>query len=85
MTEEQRVLLNRVRVCDFVLLEAGEFLDTHPDDPAALAYFKKYNEMSQEATKEYTSKFGPLTKRDYNGGPRWDWVDGPWPWEKEGN
>ena len=83
MTAEQKVLLNRIQVCDFVLLETGHFLDTHPDNADAIAYFTKYNEMAKQATMEYTSKYGPLTRAEFNGGPRWNWVDGPWPWETE--
>lgn len=85
MTEDQKVLANRLKVCDFVLLETGLFLDTHPDNQDALAYFKKYNEMYTQARNEYIQKYGPIMQTDYTGGDRWNWVDGPWPWEQEGN
>lgn len=83
MTAEQKVLLHRIQVCNFVLLETSEFLDTHPANQEAIAYFNKYNEMLKESTQEYAAKYGPLAKSDFTGTERWTWVDGPWPWEME--
>ncbi|MCL2857194.1 MAG: spore coat protein CotJB [Oscillospiraceae bacterium] len=80
---EREVLLKRVQVCDFALNDTALFLDTHPEDAAALAYYKKYLEMRAAAASEFESRFGPLTKGAYDGGPRWKWVDGPWPWQME--
>lgn len=82
MNDRER-LLKRVQVCDFALNDAALFLDTHPDDQDALAFYKKHLEMREAAAKEFTDKFGPLTKADHDGGSRWTWVDGPWPWQNE--
>ena len=81
--DERQVLMNRIRVCDFVLVETAEFFDTHPDNADALAYHQKYSQLAKEAKTEYVRKFGPLEHRDFSGGNHWNWVDGPWPWEKE--
>lgn len=80
---EREVLLKRVQVCDFALNDAALFLDTHPTDKDALNFYQKHKEMRKAAAKEYTSKYGPITKSDYDGGDRWTWVDGPWPWQNE--
>jgi len=80
---EREVLLKRVQVCDFALNDAALFLDTHPEDAAALAYYKKYLDMRTDIVSNFESRFGPLTKGAYDGGPRWKWVDGPWPWQIE--
>lgn len=80
---EREILLKRVQVCDFALNDAALFLDTHPDDQEALRFYKKYLDMRKEASKAFTSKYGPLTKPDYDGGSRWVWVDEPWPWQNE--
>ena len=80
---EREILLKRVQICDFALLDAALFLDTHPDDADALAYYKKYLDMRRATVDHYQSQFGPLTKDAYDGGPRWTWVDGPWPWQME--
>ncbi len=83
MTNEQKVLSNRLKVSGFILLEVGLYLDTHPTDQDALAYYKKYNDIYNQTKKEYIEKYGPIMQTDYNGGDRWDWVDGPWPWEHQ--
>ena len=80
---EREVLLKRVQVCDFALNDAALYLDTHPEDSAALAYYKKYLDMRTGAVREFESRFGPLTHGGYDGGPRWNWVDGPWPWQTQ--
>mgnify|MGYP002412878337 CR=1 FL=1 len=77
------MLLKRVQVCDFALVDAALYLDTHPEDKMALDFFKKYAELRKAAADAYVSKFGPLVWSDYNGGDRWNWVDGPWPWQNE--
>ncbi len=80
----RQMLLKRVQVCDFVLLETNEFLDTHPDNAEALRYFKKYQDMRKDAVKEYEEKYGPLTAAGYCGYTnRFTYVDNPWPWEVE--
>ena len=85
MTNEQRVLLNRIKVCDFVMVETGMFLDTHPTDKEALAFYQKHNDLYKTAKAEYILNYGPLMATDYDGGERWNWIDSPWPWEKEAN
>lgn len=82
---DRKTLLHRIQVCDFALNEAGLFLDTHPNDKAALEYYSRYLQMSKDARDEYVKKFGPITTRDYNGEASWKWVDDPWPWEREDN
>ena len=75
MEDNREMLLKRVQICDFILVETNEYLDTHPNDQAALDYFKKYNEMRRTAAKEFTEKYGPLNMWDFEGGNRWNWVD----------
>jgi len=79
---EREKLLKRLQVCDFVLNETALFLNTHPDDKAALEYYKKYMEMERESRAEYVKKYGPVSRTEYDGGPRWNWIDNPWPWEE---
>lgn len=81
MNERQK-LLNRVQICGFVLDDVRLYLDFHPCDQAALDYYKKYIEMKEQATKEYTSKFGPLMANDNVYTDKWTWVEEPWPWER---
>ena len=79
----RELLLKRVQTCNFALVEANLFLDTHPRDRAALEYFHKHREMLKQATKEFTEKYGPLKTEDYNGESSWEWISDPWPWENK--
>lgn len=79
--DDRKVLLNRVRICDFVLQEIALFLDNNPDHKEALECYKKYLDMGREARDMYVKKYGPLSQTDFDGGTRWNWIDSPWPWE----
>lgn len=81
--DEQNALLARIMVADFVLLETGLFLDTHPDNEDALAYYREYLTMRKEAAMQYAEKYGMLTPMDLSGTGSWQWVKGPWPWDIE--
>ena len=80
---DQNKLLGRVRALDFAVIEAGLFLDTHPTDRRALAYFNEKRNSREAAYQEYVDTYGPLTLFDAGGADSWNWVDAPWPWEME--
>ncbi len=85
MTESDRqAMLRRVQIACFATLDANLYLDAHPDDAAALAYFKKYRDLTRETTAAYEKKYGPLSVMASDGSP-WPWVNNPWPWELEAN
>lgn len=74
-------LLRRVQELSFALDEAALFLDTHPQNPAALDYFYRRREELKKAVDAYEGTIGPLTNRTVEG-ERWSWLDGPWPWQR---
>ena len=79
---DREKLLKRLQICDFVLAECNEFLDTHTNNREALAYFKKYQKLREEALREFQDRFGPVTAVNYDGyKDRFTYVDNPWPWE----
>ena len=80
---EQKKLLSRIATCDFILTETALFLDTHPDCSEALDFYKKHLEMRRKAAEKYAEKFGMLRHEDYIGQNKWQWTEGPWPWEFE--
>ena len=65
----------------FALVDAGLFLDTHPQDQSALHYFDRMNQAHQQAVQAYERSFGPLTNTGSGNASNWNWVNGPWPWE----
>ena len=81
MTQREQMLM-MVQACEFALVEVGLFLNTHPEDQTALAYFKQYRELKHRAESEYTRMYGPITKDHMdNDLSTWRWIDNPWPWE----
>ncbi|MCL2056763.1 MAG: spore coat protein CotJB [Oscillospiraceae bacterium] len=76
-------LMHSMQMYGFALNDAALFLNINPDDASALDYYRKTAALLDAANKEYAQKYGPTTRGDYDGGPRWKWADGPWPWELE--
>ena len=76
--------LGELMALDFVYHEMHLYLDTHPEDENALAYFRRYREVYDRAAAAYTAAVGPLTALQ-NEGDRWKWADGPCPWERAAN
>ena len=74
---------NYINEVSFAAYDALLFLDTHPDDADALAYFRKYSRMRNAALKEYERLYGPLTLDTASDSIRdsFVWNQQPWPWE----
>ncbi len=76
-------LLRNVQATSFAVDEAKLYLDTHPYDKKAQAYFDKYNNARQRAVQAFEELYGPLLVDDIdavrNG---WQWIDPPMPWEE---
>ncbi len=85
MISDKQKLMRKLQIADFALSEATLFLDTHPTDEYALAYFHKQREAYDTLYREYTENFGPLCSLHNCSKTRWEWADGPWPWEYEAN
>lgn len=75
-------LLHQLQSYDFALQEAALFLNSHPNDQQALAYYNDIQACSQELTRQYEKQYGPLTNKT-NSGSEWDYIHGKWPWEGE--
>lgn len=83
---ERETLLNRVRMYDFAMVDVIEYLDGHPTNAAALAYYAKMRTAYDQAAAEYEDQFGPLTAREVDTrAGSWSWIDDPWPWEGADN
>ena len=75
-------LLKKLQALEFAVIEAALFLDSHPTDAKALDYYNKMIAELNVVKNQYVDAYGPLTIKE-NTGNRWQWVDGPWPWEME--
>lgn len=78
----QKQLMNWIDQISFVLDDTLLYLDTHPHDQEALAYFQHFHKMRKEAIEEYGRKYSPLTLDSITSSQdKWEWVYGKWPWE----
>lgn len=82
---EREELLNRVRMYDFALVDVTLYLDGHPEDKNALAYYQKNRKLLDEAKAAYEARFGPLSRKTSTNETKWDWISDPWPWEGADN
>lgn len=75
--------ISELQALDFVVLELGLYLDTHPADQEAFGLFRKYETLAKEARARYEANYGPLTQRATANSDNYTWVLGPWPWENQ--
>ena len=69
-----------LQALDFVVLELGTYLDTHPEDEEAFALFKQYVAMAKAARDSYEKENGPLTRKASANDQRYTWLKDTWPW-----
>lgn len=74
-------LMNQVYQTGFAVDDILLYLDTHPCDPAALAYYQQVQALYQNAVQAYESQYGPLFMTNVDDRNYWTWINEPWPWE----
>lgn len=79
----QSQLFDLINKVSFAVNDIQLFLDSHPNDSEALAYFHEHSELRNAALKEYSHRFGPLTidTINDNSSTHWEWIHQKWPWE----
>ncbi len=81
--EDRKMIKKELAQLSFALDDLRLFLDTHPDCLEAL---KNYNELRcrrDEVIKKYEACIGPVNFYNAGGTTAWNWVQQPWPWERE--
>ncbi len=75
-------LLHAISCVSFAMDDLRLFLDTHPDNKEAIAYFNEMQHKRQHLLQDYTEQFGGLTSYCPNENAcAWMWNDCPMPWE----
>lgn len=80
-TELADTPLNQLRALEFVLLELGLYLDTHPHDEEAFSLFQTYTALEKAARDKYVEEHGPLLPTCAANDTHFTWINGPWPWD----
>ena len=78
----QAELLTYIDALSFAMVDLGLFLDVNPNSQDAIKLFNQYREEKEKLTKDYESKYGPITldSDSLNSYP-WSWNNMPWPWD----
>lgn len=84
---DREALLNRLTALDFMAVDLGLYLNTHPDDRNAIGEYNKIIEAADLVRVKYEQAYGPLCSfRSLCQNPdKWIWNDNPWPWERSFN
>ena len=82
---ERMMMKRRIDALDFAILETELFLDTHPHDRRAMQMLCEYRRRRQDEIARYESRFGDyiVTTDDVNPSDHWEWINSPWPWERQ--
>ena len=80
-TPDRKKLLKELMEYDFTLQELILFLDTHPNDCAALDMYHDIQAKCEQAKARYEQYFGALCSSKVKDTDQWTWTRGPWPWE----
>ncbi len=85
MSENAEIILRRrISAMKFACWELHLFLDTHPNNCEAARRLEEYRQRLARTVKEFEDNYGPLGESSKDTS-RWEWINGPWPWEKEAN
>ena len=79
---QQEELLYEISMLSFICVELNLYLDTHVHDQEAIQYFQYYNRLYQQAKREYSIKYGPLTVSDSDipgASKHWTWATTEFP------
>ena len=75
------MLLRDVQEKSFLAHDIMLYLDTHPDDKAAFAAYKRALNDRHEAVRLYEQRVRALQADGQRRRTDFDWVDGDYPWQ----
>jgi len=77
-------LKRKIYEYDFAIHELVLYLDSHPTCPKGINLLKEYKEMRTKLVMQFEEMYGPyiLTAQDAPLNGCFEWLKGPWPWEK---
>jgi spore coat protein JB len=76
-------LYARLQRLDFAIVELALYLDSYPDNVAALDYYHKLIAERETVAKAYAQGCGPMTIMDNKSPAKWEWGQTPWPWQND--
>ncbi len=82
---KQCELMRKIQKYDFALYDLMLYLDTHPHCQEALQLYDQYRKKRKNAVDAYVKEFGSIKALQSSTNKKWDWGEGPYPWEREAN
>lgn len=80
-------LLKKLSELDFIAVDLGLFLNTHPDHSEAIQTYDQVITAADAVRMKYEESYGPLCSfRSYAADTNhWAWMHDPWPWQNDFN
>ncbi|MCC8161167.1 MAG: spore coat protein CotJB [Oscillospiraceae bacterium] len=77
--------LKQIQCYNFAAYDMLLYLDTHPEDKKAFKMFGELVKKMKALKCKYEEEFGPLSQFAAASQDSFNWLDNPWPWEREAN
>lgn len=84
-TELPETAQTQLQELQFTINELKLYLDTHPEDMEAVELLRQYLKQWKAANEDLCKTKGPRFFADVAKDGHYDWLNGPWPWEKAAN
>lgn len=78
-------MLQKIMELDFYIIDLHLYLNTHPDDNEAIQMHNNAVLQNRSLRAVYSEKYGMLTSGLCVSATPWQWIDGPWPWQRSAN
>lgn len=85
MSDEALTLLEKIQQNNFATYDMLLYLDTHCDDKKAFTMLKALCDTKKKLVAQFEKSYGPLSQATASEQEIFNWIDNPWPWDKEGN
>ena len=84
---DRKELLKKLMELDFIAVDLGLFLNTHPNHAEAIQTYNQVITAADAVRMKYEEAYGPLCSfRSYAmDGEHWQWMEEPWPWQADAN
>lgn len=73
-------LLKSLSSLDFMAVDLGLYLNTHPEDCEAVDEYNRIIKAADKVRMKYEEEYGPLCSFRSYARDGWSWIDNPWPW-----
>lgn len=83
----REALLKNLMELDFIAVDLGLYLNTHPEDSEAIQAYNQVITAADAVRMKYEEAYGPMCSfRSYaTDAAAWEWKNAPWPWQADAN